>query len=588
VRASSIGRISIEMRPNSCRMMLVRKNGYEIEWDLGRTLNSFMRSTHRESGRLRLFYLSIAATLLVCVLFFCLAGASSAAGSGSILIVAPHPDDDLLYGAGVEMAALNTGRSSKVVYVTNGDVNSVIEGLERQNEAVRAQSIIGPVEDELIFLGYPDGYLTYLLRDYTDPTDAFIAPNGQSSTYGDRGLGGCDYHTHLFGTPALYNGANVVGDLTALLEAYRPGDIYTTSEFDGHSDHRATYRFIVAAIAAVHASDSTYSPTVHKTIVWWNDGNQWPQAMDPQTPFEEISGLSSTGLIWSARESLVVPDSMQSTNLSANPKYRAINAHVTQGGASGFLGRFIHQDEIFWVEGSGNHAPTANAGPDQAVLTNASVTLDGSGSSDPDGNPLTYQWTQTAGPTVTLSSTTIAKPTFTAPASATSLTFSLVVSDGQLSSTADTVTITVQAPSTLANIASLATVTASSQDTSTSQLAIRAVDGVVSGYPADYTKEWATIGGRAGSWIRLTWSSAQLVSKIVLYDRPNTNDQITAATIRFSDGTTLNTGTLPDDSTALTLTFPARSVTYVELYINTVKSTTENIGLAEIEVWAAW
>lgn len=39
-----------------------------------------------------------------------------------------------------------------------------------------------------------------------------------------------------------------------------------------------------------------------------------------------------------------------------------------------------------------NRAPTANAGPDQAAQVNGSVVLDGSASSDPDGDPLTYQW----------------------------------------------------------------------------------------------------------------------------------------------------------------------------------------------------
>jgi len=100
------------------------------------------------------------------------------------------------------------------------------------------------------------------------------------------------------------------------------------------------------------------------------------------------------------------------------------------------------------VNPAANQVPLANAGADQTVASAAGVTLDGSGSSDPEGQPMAYVWTQTAGPAVALSSTTAAQPTFTAPtvawnASAAVLTFSLTVDDGVNTSTADTVQITV-------------------------------------------------------------------------------------------------------------------------------------------------
>ena len=47
--------------------------------------------------------------------------------------------------------------------------------------------------------------------------------------------------------------------------------------------------------------------------------------------------------------------------------------------------------------------PIANAGPNQNVGPGTEVNLDGSGSSDPRNQTLTYQWTQTSGPEVTLS-----------------------------------------------------------------------------------------------------------------------------------------------------------------------------------------
>ena len=73
-------------------------------------------------------------------------------------------------------------------------------------------------------------------------------------------------------------------------------------------------------------------------------------------------------------------------------------------------------------------APVANAGPDQVGVTAGTVTLDGSGSYDPDGDPITYQWTQISGPAVTLATPTAAKTTFTAAAGQTYI-FRLTVTD---------------------------------------------------------------------------------------------------------------------------------------------------------------
>src|SRR5688572_21661234 len=96
-----------------------------------------------------------------------------------------------------------------------------------------------------------------------------------------------------------------------------------------------------------------------------------------------------------------------------------------------------------------NNAPVANAGANQNVIAGSTVTLNGSGT-DADGSIAGYTWTQTSGtPTVTLSSSTVAQPTFAAPtvAAATTLTFSLVVSDNRgANSTASSVNITVNPP----------------------------------------------------------------------------------------------------------------------------------------------
>ena len=84
------------------------------------------------------------------------------------------------------------------------------------------------------------------------------------------------------------------------------------------------------------------------------------------------------------------------------------------------------------LDGTGsNVAPNAVAGANQTVPGGAAVTLNGGGSNDPDGDTLTYSWTQTLGTAVTLNNAGSASASFTAPTvtSDTLLRFSLEVTD---------------------------------------------------------------------------------------------------------------------------------------------------------------
>lgn len=93
-----------------------------------------------------------------------------------------------------------------------------------------------------------------------------------------------------------------------------------------------------------------------------------------------------------------------------------------------------------------NHAPTASAGTDQTRLEGSAVTLDGSASSDPDGDALAYAWLQVSGPVVTLAGDSGATPGFTAPdvgPGGAALVFRLTVDDGQ-GAASDEITVTVQ------------------------------------------------------------------------------------------------------------------------------------------------
>jgi PKD repeat protein len=104
------------------------------------------------------------------------------------------------------------------------------------------------------------------------------------------------------------------------------------------------------------------------------------------------------------------------------------------------------EDNVSAITIAATLPPTATTGPNQTVYVDDPVTLDGTASTDPDGDlPLTYGWQQTGGPAVTLDDPTATQPTFTAPSTPSVLTFTLWVTDalGMPCNQPDMVVITV-------------------------------------------------------------------------------------------------------------------------------------------------
>ncbi len=131
---------------------------------------------------------------------------------------------------------------------------------------------------------------------------------------------------------------------------------------------------------------------------------------------------------------------------------------TTNGGEIGLTGRYLKVTvELTRTSGTGptpvvfdvtvttNRPPVANAGTDQAVSEGTLVALDGSASSDPDSDLLTYAWTLQAGytgPSVTLSDPGSVNPTFASTDDGL-YTFRLEVSDGRGGTASDEVQVKV-------------------------------------------------------------------------------------------------------------------------------------------------
>jgi RHS repeat-associated protein len=162
-----------------------------------------------------------------------------------------------------------------------------------------------------------------------------------------------------------------------------------------------------------------------------------------------------------------------------------------------------------------NHPPVANAGPAQTVFVGTAVQLDGSGSTDADGDPLTYRWSFVsipAGSAATLTGSTTVNPTFVVDKPG-NYTVQLIVNDGKVDSTPATVVISTKNSPPVANagpnqtIATGATVQLNGSGSSD-------VDGDT------LTYQWSFVSEPTGS--AATLSNASIVNPTFVSDKKGT------------------------------------------------------------------
>jgi LmbE family N-acetylglucosaminyl deacetylase len=83
---------------------------------------------------------------------------------------------------------------------------------------------------------------------------------GRSETYGPVVA---DYHRRVHLRAAPYLRTSLIGDLTEIIRARRPGEIYVTGEADSHGDHRATFWFVRDAAKAAGYQGTLWTYIVH-------------------------------------------------------------------------------------------------------------------------------------------------------------------------------------------------------------------------------------------------------------------------------------------------------------------------------------
>jgi LmbE family N-acetylglucosaminyl deacetylase len=296
-------------------------------------------------------------------------------GPVDVLVLAPHPDDELLMAGGVIRNALLSGRSVAVAVVTNGDQNGFLclghsrNGYQRQKETVDALSVLGLPENRIVFLGYPDGGLRKLqstrpLSTWRFDEEGICTPG--HTTYGRYGAAGRDAHSAWYGTPAPYTSEALAGDLKDLLTRLKPLDIYLSHPQDSHPDHHLSYVYLRRALNSLleKAGPGDYplvrTPVLHGALV--HAGKRcWPSVGTAGTcehvRFPAMPGIETPlrypSEMMAVNEELPVPAEMLSPSPKDNLKFRALEMYHSQYQNRldhDWMAGFIRSSEVFYRE----------------------------------------------------------------------------------------------------------------------------------------------------------------------------------------------------------------------------------------------
>ncbi len=146
------------------------------------------------------------------------------------LIIAPHPDDEILCCANTISKKIAEGQNVKIIYVTNGGAHSKDDNILSQEYARRrrAESSVAALRlglsiDDLFFLEFPDGFLDKLSSKPL--RSEFTNQNSTPRT--------------AFFPNAKYTDYNLEAALKTIITKTSPDEIYLPSVEDAHPDHQA-------------------------------------------------------------------------------------------------------------------------------------------------------------------------------------------------------------------------------------------------------------------------------------------------------------------------------------------------------------
>lgn len=261
-----------------------------------------------------------------------------------ILVLAPHPDDEIIGCAGVIQKAVAAGAHVRIAYLTNGDANQlafivyekrltfmpgefVHMGEVRRKEATAAAKVLGLAADNLIFFGYPDFGTFAMFQYYWDAKKPYRSILSRQTKVPYK-------NNYSFDKP--YIAENVLQDITSVLLDFQPTKIFVTHPADSNADHRAYYLFLQAALNEI--GDQIAKPKIYNYLVHCV-GWPLPRRYHPEYPLIPPRQLWDSEISWQR---------LPLTTEEIDKKHKAVLCNKSQTSSSAFyLLSFVRNNELF-------------------------------------------------------------------------------------------------------------------------------------------------------------------------------------------------------------------------------------------------
>lgn len=272
----------------------------------------------------------------------------------NLLVIAPHPDDEVLAVGGLIQRVLAGNGRVAIVLITNGDgqylaplaadgrishnpIAYITLGQRRQAETISALKQLGVGEASIYFLGYPDGRLQDLWLSSWPTATPVTAPYTRASK---------SPYDNNYNPDAIYRGLDLSSDLTAILQEFQPDIVAIPHPLDTHPDHAAVSHFAQFTLAYYLPPPGGAFPTVLGYLIHY-EAYPLPRGANTSKLLLPPAPLANRGRGWLT---YVLSDEERAH------KMQAIGFYTSQRATMGFLRSFARANEIFFTL-PGIHVP---------------------------------------------------------------------------------------------------------------------------------------------------------------------------------------------------------------------------------------